>query len=95
VTPDPPVDAGATQLNLTSPDLFVGAAVNDRGADGTARGVAETALLAAPVPAAFTADTRKRYAVPFCKPITTALVPTPTPSANLVQLVLSAENSTM
>jgi hypothetical protein len=47
-----------------------------------ARGVLVTAVEYAPVPAAFTAATRKSYAVPFTSPVTTAVVPVDVPSAN-------------
>jgi hypothetical protein len=56
------------------------------------------ALLAAvyaPVPTAFTAATRKTYAVPLVRPVTVALVAADVPSENVVHVdPLSLENCT-
>ena len=56
---EPPLEAGATHDKRTWPDTFVGAAVNERGADGTVRGMALATLLEGPLPAALRASTRK------------------------------------
>ncbi len=59
MTADPPFDTGATHVRRTWPDTFVGVAAGERGAEGTVRGIALTMALAALLPAAFLANTRK------------------------------------
>lgn len=53
----------------TEPVRFSGA-VNVAGATG----VAKIGLVAAPVPTAFTAETRNEYRVPFVRPVTFAVL---------------------
>jgi hypothetical protein len=78
------VAAGAVQSNTTW--VEPGVAANPDGASGTdttALGVAVTVAEAAPWPAAFTADTRNVYSVPFVNPVTTAAVTAEAPSSNV------------
>ena len=57
------------------------------GADGTVRGVVLLCVVPhAPLPAAFTAATRTRYAVPLVRPAMVSDVETDNPSVNVVQL---------
>ena len=65
---DPPVLAGAVQVTVACPSP--GATVTPPGGPGVVLGVTSTAVDAAPGPAAFTARTRTRYAVPFTSPVT-------------------------
>jgi hypothetical protein len=90
---DPPSPAGATHDSSTSPEPtpFAGAttAVNPvgaPGADATSVGVAEVVGDAGPVPAAFTAETRNRYSVPFVRSVTNADPVVDWPSSKVVQL---------
>ncbi len=59
MTADPPFEVGTTHVRRTWPDRFVGAAVSERGADGTPWGAAVATLLDGPGPASLTACTRK------------------------------------
>lgn len=74
---EPPVSAGGDQV--TSADRFLAVAVPISGAPGAERGVT---LLdspeVAPVPAAVTAATRNRYAVPLASPGTVVCDTAPT-----------------
>jgi hypothetical protein len=81
----PPVAAGADHDSATW--VEPGVAANPLGAPGTVRGVADAVVEAAPVPAAFTADTRNVYSVPLARPVTVADVTVDVPSAKMVQLV--------
>src|SRR6187551_3785283 len=65
---EPPVSAGAVNVTVTWPSP--GVAVPIVGASGTVTGVPLAEVLAAPVPIALMALTRKLYAVPFERPVT-------------------------
>ena len=66
---DPPVSDGADHESEIAP--FVGVATTLVGDAAFALGVTDAlACAGAPVPAAFSALTRKRYAVPFVRPVT-------------------------
>jgi len=67
VTAVPPLDAGATQETVAS--AWVEVVATEVGAPGTTSGVAEAVAEAVPVPTAFTAETRKAYALPFVRPV--------------------------
>jgi hypothetical protein len=56
VITEPPLLDGATHVNVTA--WSPGVAVSDVGADGVVAGVASTDSVAAPIPAAVTAETR-------------------------------------
>ena len=61
-----------------------------RGEDnvGAAIGVEETALVAIPVPIAFTAETRNEYFVPFVRPVMFAVLMVEAVCAKTVHAVL-------
>src|SRR5690348_7697462 len=73
VTADPPVAAGAVHCRVAviAPPLPPRAADRLAGVPGTVRGVTGTdSADQSPVPAAFRARTRNRYAVPLTRPVT-------------------------
>src|SRR5260370_39163447 len=72
----PPLEAGASQLNITW--LFPGVTSRPAGAPGTVAGVTELdGDEAGPVPTALVAVTVKVYLVPLVRPLTVALVAVP------------------
>ena len=80
---EPPLLAGADQLNETLP--LPGVAEPKMGAPGTVAGVTEPeAALTGLVPNEFTAYTSKVYGVPFVNPVTVAEVALETASTNCV-----------
>ena len=79
---EPPLSVGATQVNDTWP--FPAVATTFDEAAATVRGVAAADVADAPLPAAFTGMIRTRTAVPFVKPVITAVVPVTTLSAEKV-----------
>jgi hypothetical protein len=79
------LDSGTVHDKLTCPLPAVATTLD--GASETVRGVAlADAEEYVPVPAAFTAATRKTYDVPFVKPVTVADVDVETESLNVVQV---------
>ena len=88
-----PFDAGALQVSETC--VFAGVATTEVGAPGVVYGVAAFETVdALPVPAAFTALTRKVYEVPGVNPVTVALVKVEVPSAKVLQVDPLLEYST-
>ena len=72
-------------MNATDNVPFPGVTTPNVGADGTVRGVvADKDVAYVPVPAAFTAATCTRYAVPFVRPEMTSVVDNEAPSENVV-----------
>ena len=69
--------------------VFPRVATTSIGTFGTVIGVAVAVVLAVPWPIVLTAETRKSYGEPFISPVTIAVVPTETPSENVVQVVVS------
>ena len=67
VTAVPPLDAGATQEMVAS--AWAEVVATEVGAPGTTSGVAAAVAETALVPTAFTAETRKAYALPFVRPV--------------------------
>ena len=68
--------------------------VTEVGAPGVVTGVtAEDAVETVPVPAALVALTLNVYGVPFVKPVTVADPDVDVPSANIVHVVLSGDDS--
>ena len=78
----------APAVNATESDPLPGVMTPRVGAEGTVRGVVVDADVAnVPVPAAFTAATWTRYAVPLVRPEITSVVDSDAPSLNVVHEV--------
>jgi hypothetical protein len=72
LTVDPPSDEGAVHARAT--EVSPAVATNDAGAPGTVRGVVTVDALGIPAPPLLIAVTRKRYEVPFVRPVAIAVV---------------------
>ena len=92
---EPPFEPGAVHESDTAPLPNVG--VSPVGAEAGIAGVyGPTWLDALPDPTEFTAETRNRYSVPFCRLVTVAVVAVEVPSENVLHVAAATVlNSTM
>ena len=91
----PPSDNGVAQYKVAP--LNDAYTANERGTDGGSRGrgLSTTVLLAGLVPVAFTALTRKVYAMVPLRPLIVEVLVADTPSLTVVQVTPSSTDDSM